>query len=117
MSGTKLHSEISRKGGQSRSLIKMQAARENLLKAKAALAAKRAGLNASQSTTGSKPFVSTRHQSSEPAKVEGGQSPIVGLRYVNRNGVYLLAERAAPGELVFRFDGQNFCVCGRLRDK
>jgi hypothetical protein len=112
MSGGLSHSEFSRRGGQARTVVKLRAAMENLCKARQVLQDTRR-----TSPKTSKLSVSTKHQSPEPAKVEGNQLPVAGQRYVNRNGVYVLAERAAPGELVFRFDGQDFYVCGRLRDK
>ena len=81
---------------------------ENLAKARAKQAAQRTGLDAPESATGSKPSAGTRHQSPEWMKVEGGQSPVIGQRYVNRNGVHV--ERAAPGELLYRYDGREFPV-------
>jgi hypothetical protein len=111
-SGGKLHSEISRLGGLRRMPAKLQASMQNLAKARAKQAAQRTGLNAPESATGSKPSAGTRHQSPEWMKVEGGQSPIPGQRYVNRNGFYVRAERAAPRELLYRYDGRDFRACG-----
>jgi hypothetical protein len=99
------HSEISRKGGQSRTPAKLLASMENLRKAQAALrSAKRRGLNASKSPAGA-----GRTRTAE--KIEGGKPPIAGERYIRRSGVYV---KAAPGkgEIVFRFDGREFRACG-----
>jgi hypothetical protein len=112
VSGEKLHSEISRLGGLRRTPAKLQASMQNLAKARAKQSAQRTGPNVSESTTGSKTSTGTRHQSLEPPKVEGGLLPITDQRYVNRNGVYLLAKHAESGELLFRFDGRDFRAYG-----
>jgi hypothetical protein len=117
VSGGKLHSEISRLGGLRRTPAKLQASMQNLAKARAKQAAQRTGLNASAPVTGAKRSVD--HQKPERSvkenpivSVQGGQSPVTGQQYVNRNGLYVLAKHAAPGELLFRFDGRDFRACG-----
>jgi hypothetical protein len=94
--------EMARQGGRSRSSAKLAAVQKNLIKAHAVRAARRNSSNASPA--------SASNVSPEAPSVIGG-APVVGKKYVRRDGCYMEA-RPGPSECIYTFDGENFLASG-----
>jgi hypothetical protein len=43
--------------------------------------------------------------------VEGSEPPVIGKRYLFRDGVFVRA-KPRENEVIYRFDGVNFRACG-----